>query len=218
MTPEDIKGIREALGITQDEMAVILGLTKTSISRYELGQGKPTENTEKKLVYLKEALNNPEQRTMLQNLCRRKEYGAASMAAILAFIAALPIMPLPLMGLTLFSVLKAPIGRAFADVIASFTDSALDRLKEPAQALSSAAASLADSAKEKAAQLKEPAGRAAAEVGETMAGLGDAAREKVSQLKEPASQLLADVAGRIAEKTGRRDKAADKSGDKSDRE
>ena len=48
MDTTEIKAIREALNLSQDDLAKILGVTKTSVSRYEQGQAKPVESSEKK--------------------------------------------------------------------------------------------------------------------------------------------------------------------------
>ena len=102
MDTTEIKAIREALNLSQDDLAKILGVTKTSVSRYEQGQAKPVESSEKET---------------LLNMCTNQQTGLPAAAGVLAFISALPIMPLPLMGLTLFGIMKAPIGKSFADIV-----------------------------------------------------------------------------------------------------
>ena len=87
------------------------------MSRYEQGQAKPVESSEKKLLFLQQALEDPEHRETLLNMCKNKQTGLPAAAGVLAFISALPIMPLPLMGLTLFGIMKAPIGKSFADIV-----------------------------------------------------------------------------------------------------
>ena len=127
MDTTEIKAIREALNLSQDDLAKILGVTKTSVSRYEQGQAKPVESSEKKLLFLQQALEDPEHRETLLNMCKNKQTGLPAAAGVLAFISALPIMPLPLMGLTLFGIMKAPIGKSFADIVSKMAGNKPDR-------------------------------------------------------------------------------------------
>lgn len=41
VTPERIRKLREALGLTQKEMAEELGITRVTIARWETGTAKP---------------------------------------------------------------------------------------------------------------------------------------------------------------------------------
>ena len=42
MTPKQIKAIRRALGVTQQEIAQMIGATQVTIARYETGVSQPT--------------------------------------------------------------------------------------------------------------------------------------------------------------------------------
>lgn len=39
---DNVRGRRKALGLSQDELAEMTGITQTHISRYEMGQAEPT--------------------------------------------------------------------------------------------------------------------------------------------------------------------------------
>lgn len=41
VTPEEIRALRERLGLTQQQMADKIGTTNTTISRWELGTARP---------------------------------------------------------------------------------------------------------------------------------------------------------------------------------
>ncbi len=114
MNQTDIREIREALGLSQEDLATVLEVTRLSVSRYENGQAKPGDTTLNKLIYLRDAVSSPDQRDYLRRLCAQKQEGLPSLAGLLAFTAALPLTPLPMVGLTLFGILKSPVGRFFA--------------------------------------------------------------------------------------------------------
>ena len=52
MTPEDIKRLRLAKGWTQEELAHRMGVTFSTINRWESGKHKPYKLLEEKLVRL----------------------------------------------------------------------------------------------------------------------------------------------------------------------
>jgi len=107
MTPERIKEIRSALGITQDDLAVILGVTKTTVGRYEIGLAKPVGEAEKKLTQLDRALKNPEEKKIVMNIVNSdtKLAGVVALGAVLSLGTAL--FPLALIGATGFGVASA---------------------------------------------------------------------------------------------------------------
>ncbi|WP_371877428.1 helix-turn-helix domain-containing protein [Desulfomicrobium sp. ZS1] len=83
MTPKRIKKIREVLRLTQDDLATILGVTKTTVWRYEDGRGFPGEDVMVRLLSLESSLKDTSERRALSALCRTPE-GIAAMAAISA--------------------------------------------------------------------------------------------------------------------------------------
>ena len=107
MTPERIKEIRSILGITQDDLAVILGVTKTTVGRYEIGLAKPVGEAEKKLAHLDSALNNKEDKQLVFDLIKSdtKLAGLAALGAVLSLGTAL--FPLALIGATGFGMISA---------------------------------------------------------------------------------------------------------------
>ncbi len=42
MTPEEIKKIREEMGLSQERFAALIGATSTTVNRWELGKAKPS--------------------------------------------------------------------------------------------------------------------------------------------------------------------------------
>lgn len=114
MNPERIKEIRSILGITQDDLAIILSVTKTTIGRYEIGLAKPIGKTEKKLVQLDSALNNPEDKQIIFELIKSdvKLAGLAALNVVLTLCVSL--FPPDLIGTPEFriaSAIKSPAGK-----------------------------------------------------------------------------------------------------------
>jgi transcriptional regulator with XRE-family HTH domain len=81
MTPERIKKIRGTLRLTQEDLAIILGVTKTTVWRYEDSRGVPGEDVTARLLSLELSLKDSTERGLLNDLCRTPG-GIAAMAAI----------------------------------------------------------------------------------------------------------------------------------------
>lgn len=95
ITPERIKEIRTILSITQDNLATILGVTKTTVARYELGLAKPVGDAEKKIIHLDRILNDPQQKKLLLDITKEKDKnekmaGVAVLSGIMSMSVALP--------------------------------------------------------------------------------------------------------------------------------
>lgn len=107
MTPERIKEIRSILGITQEDLALILGVTKTTVGRYEIGLAKPVGEAEKKLAQLDSALKNPEEEKIIMDMISSdtKLAGVAAIGAILSLGTA--VFPLALIGAAGFGIASA---------------------------------------------------------------------------------------------------------------
>jgi putative transcriptional regulator len=60
ITSKEIKELREKLGATQGEFAKSLGVSFSTISRWESGQSQPTDMQEEQLVALKQLIENKE--------------------------------------------------------------------------------------------------------------------------------------------------------------
>lgn len=88
MTPERIKEIRTTLGLTQDDFATVLGITRSTVVRYEVGTAKPAGEAEKKLAQLDAALVDPKQKSLIQDMLVNAG-GAAAVAGALAVGSAL---------------------------------------------------------------------------------------------------------------------------------
>ena len=54
MTATDIKAFRDALGLTQEELAERIGVTHSAISQWESGKKKPRPVVLKMLTYLRD--------------------------------------------------------------------------------------------------------------------------------------------------------------------
>ncbi len=108
MTSEEIKEIRKALSLTQDELATILGVTKTSVARYEMQGGpKPQVDVERKLAQLFAFISDPNQKEQVKKM--RVSGGVASIAGILAIGAAtFPVSAAAVSGITLGAILASP--------------------------------------------------------------------------------------------------------------
>ena len=90
MTPERIKKIREALRLTQDDLATILGVTKHTVWRYEDGRGEPGDDVTAKLLNLEASLKNTHEEEQLKKL-RKTPGGVAAIAAVTALGSALSV-------------------------------------------------------------------------------------------------------------------------------
>jgi len=90
MTPEQIKKIREALRLTQDDLATILGVTKHTVWRYEDGRGEPGNDVTAKLLNLEASLKNAHEEEQLKKL-RKTPGGVAAIAAVTALGSALSV-------------------------------------------------------------------------------------------------------------------------------
>lgn len=108
MTSEKIKDIRKILGVTQKELAVILGVTKTTIARYEMQGGpKPQGDVERKLAQLYAIISDPIQEEQIKNILVNG--GIACIAGILSIGAAtFPVSVATVRGITLGAILASP--------------------------------------------------------------------------------------------------------------
>jgi transcriptional regulator with XRE-family HTH domain len=81
MTPSRIKKIRATLRLTQEDLATILSVTKTTVWRYEDGRGLPGDDVTARLLSLESSLKDISVRRALKDLCSTPG-GIAAMAAI----------------------------------------------------------------------------------------------------------------------------------------
>ena len=82
MEAEEIKKIRKELGLTQEGLAQILGVTKVTIARYEAGTIRPQGDSERKLQQLASFIEKEDEREQAKELL--SQAGPASLAALLA--------------------------------------------------------------------------------------------------------------------------------------
>lgn len=119
MTSEEIKEIRRDLELTQEELAAILGVTKTSVARYEMqgGGSKPQGDIERKLVQLHAFISDPIQKEEVKKI--RNDGGVASIAGILAIGAAtFPVSATVVRGITLKAILTSPAALFLGGILA----------------------------------------------------------------------------------------------------
>lgn len=57
MTSEQFRNIRSQLGLTQSQLAGLMGMTKQSVSRIECGERPPTKMMAAFINYIKESTN-----------------------------------------------------------------------------------------------------------------------------------------------------------------
>ena len=117
MKPEDIKKMREELGITQEDLATILGVTKTTVGRYEIGKAKPVGDAMQKLLQIKMGMENPEHASLLKEVIQNVG-GTAIAAGLLSFSSALfPLSGAVAGGIGLAALCRSPAGKNFVDFL-----------------------------------------------------------------------------------------------------
>ena len=120
ISKERIKEIRTLLGLTQEDFALILGVTKTTVGRYEIGQATPVGDAAKKLAQLDNSLVDPKQRELVRSTLE-EEGGKAAMAGILASGSALlPLNTIIGCGLGIGAALAGFTGAALLNVLKKF--------------------------------------------------------------------------------------------------
>ena len=58
MTPDEIKKIREKLGLTQERFAKLINITNSTVNRWENGHSKPSPLAVDKIISLTTAMEN----------------------------------------------------------------------------------------------------------------------------------------------------------------
>lgn len=87
MTPEEIQSLRKLLGCTQEDFGKVLGITKTSVARYEMANGpKPAGDTKNKIEHLYYLCKDEVQKKQILDIL--KKGGVASLATVLTLGAA----------------------------------------------------------------------------------------------------------------------------------
>ena len=124
MTGQEIKAIRQKIGITQEQLASILGVTKTTVGRYEIEAAKPSGDAEKKLAQLANVCKDPEQLSVVCDLIKtKKSDGVAALASTLALGAALiPLAGIIAGGIGIASLLKGTAGTALFQLLSEYQE------------------------------------------------------------------------------------------------
>lgn len=106
MTAEDIRKIRKELNLSQEQLASMLGVNKSTIARYEMDKNsRPTGENERKLLLLQKFFSDNSEKRKILNI--KKTAGIPGIAALLAGGAALfPVAGMAIGGVALASVLK----------------------------------------------------------------------------------------------------------------
>lgn len=83
MTADEIKQIRIELNLTQDQLANILGVNKSTVTRWEMdNNSRPTGESERKLLLLQKFFNNEDEKNKILDI--KNIGGISSIAALLA--------------------------------------------------------------------------------------------------------------------------------------
>lgn len=103
----DIKIIRNGLNLTQEEFANILGVNKSTVTRWEMdNKSKPTGEVERKLILLQKFYNNKDEKENIINI--KNIGGISSIAALLAAAVSLyPITKIGIKGISLSSIITS---------------------------------------------------------------------------------------------------------------
>ena len=122
LTGADVKNIRDILGVTQEDLATILGVTPVTVGRYENGQAKPTGSAESKLLHLISVLKDEKERGVLQELAQNPQGGIAAIAGLCAVAVAL----LPSVGLLSCIGLRGVMG----GIVGNLMSNAIKKLQD----------------------------------------------------------------------------------------
>lgn len=57
MTPDQIRAYRSQLGLTQEDLAYLLGVRSLAVSRWELGRDRPSDRSVRRLIRLVEIMD-----------------------------------------------------------------------------------------------------------------------------------------------------------------
>lgn len=109
MTPKEIQGLRKLLGCTQEDFATVLGITKTSVARYEMENGpRPAGETKKKIEHLHYMCKDDTQKAQVLDIL--KKGGVAALATLLTMGAAtfVGVRGAALAGITVGTILSSP--------------------------------------------------------------------------------------------------------------
>lgn len=122
LTSSDIKKIRDLLGVTQEDLAKILGVTPVSIGRYENDLAKPSGSAESKLLHLRSVLKDEKEKNVLQELAKNPQGGIAVIAGLCAVSAALLPSAALLNCIGLRGVMGGIVGNLVANAINKLQD------------------------------------------------------------------------------------------------
>ena len=121
MTPKQIKDLRTALKLTQEELAQILGTTKTSVARYEMERGgsRPQGDVKNKLDQLYSFITNvePGEKEQVQQIRNTGIGGLASLAAILTIGAFIFPVSAAVSGIRLSAILASPAAKILGSLL-----------------------------------------------------------------------------------------------------
>ncbi len=67
VTPDRIRSLRQRLGLTQERLANMLGVTWTTVNRWEAGSSSPTGMPARLLILLERAATSPKFQAVLND-------------------------------------------------------------------------------------------------------------------------------------------------------
>lgn len=119
---ENIKRIREMMaGLTQEQMAKILGVSQSTIARYEAAPEKISEDVENKLAQLRTMLGDSEQLSIIKKILQTPA-GLAVIAGILTLGSVLFSKKIiEMYGFSgISSILKSSAGKEFLELLKKY--------------------------------------------------------------------------------------------------
>lgn len=118
LTKENISNLRKDLGLSQETMRKVLGVTKTTVGRYEAGMAVPVGDSAQKLRILFVSMADKEQRRFILNILSSNG-GFRVLAAILGLcVAAFDASEFEYGMVTMTGCVAGPLGRSLFHVLA----------------------------------------------------------------------------------------------------
>lgn len=115
---DEVKALRKALELTQNDLAKVLGVTKTTVSRYEMRNGfSPQGEVDKKISQLTTLIQDKEQLNKLLEI--RRKGGLVALAAIIGMAAVIYPVSAAVSGISLNAILKSQPAQFLGKTISS---------------------------------------------------------------------------------------------------
>lgn len=120
LTKENISNLRKDLGMSQETMRKVLGVTKTTVGRYETGMAVPVGDSAQKLRILFVSMADKEQRRFILNILSSNG-GFRVLAAVLGLcVAAFDASEFEYAMVTMTDCVAGPLGKSLLSVLGDF--------------------------------------------------------------------------------------------------